>query len=168
MSAPGKAAAVAEPKSSAGRARSFTPSRSVFLQRKCTCAGGGTECETCRKKPGEQTMQRAAAGAIAPASAPPVVNQVLSSPGRALDSSARSFMEPRFGQDFSGVRIHTGPQAAESARAVDAHAYTVGQDIVFDHGVPYKLVLELPPAGKAEVWAQSVGDEAANLEIEKL
>ena len=43
-------------------------------------------------------------------------------------------MEPRFGRDFSGVRIHNDSQAAESARAVDAHAYTVGQHIVFDHG----------------------------------
>jgi hypothetical protein len=43
-------------------------------------------------------------------------------------------MEPRFGRDFSGVRIHSDSQAGESARAVDAHAYTVGQHIVFDHG----------------------------------
>ncbi len=43
-------------------------------------------------------------------------------------------MEPRFGRDFGGVRVHTDPLAAESARAVDAHAYTVGQHIVFDSG----------------------------------
>jgi hypothetical protein len=43
-------------------------------------------------------------------------------------------MEPRFGRDFGGVRVHTDPAAAESARAVDAHAYTVGQHIVFDSG----------------------------------
>jgi hypothetical protein len=46
----------------------------------------------------------------------------------------RSFMEPRFGHDFSGVRIHTDPRAAESARSVSALAYTVGRDIVFDSG----------------------------------
>jgi hypothetical protein len=40
-------------------------------------------------------------------------------------------MEPRFGRDFSHVRIHRDAQAASSARAVDAHAYTVGRDIVF-------------------------------------
>ena len=41
---------------------------------------------------------------------------------------------PRFGRDFGGVRVHTDSEAAESARAVDAHAYTVGQHIVFDSG----------------------------------
>jgi hypothetical protein len=43
-------------------------------------------------------------------------------------------MEPRFGHDFSGVRVHTGTQAAESARAVNALAYTVGRSIVFGPG----------------------------------
>jgi hypothetical protein len=43
-------------------------------------------------------------------------------------------MEPRFGRDFSGVRVHTDSAAAESARAVNANAYTVGQHIVFDEG----------------------------------
>lgn len=62
------------------------------------------------------------------------VNDVLHSPGRPLDSTARSFMEPRFGADFSGVRIHTDTRAGESARAVSAHAYTVGRDIVFAPG----------------------------------
>jgi hypothetical protein len=41
-------------------------------------------------------------------------------------------MEPRFGHDFSQVHVHTGARAAESARAVNALAYTVGRDIVFD------------------------------------
>jgi Domain of unknown function (DUF4157) len=111
--------------------------RAPLLQRACSCAGGGGECETCKKKPpGAATLQRAAAGlGPAPAAtAPPVVNRVLNSPGRPLDSGARSFMEPRFGRDFGGVRVHTDQQAAESARAVDAHAYTVGQHIVFDSG----------------------------------
>jgi hypothetical protein len=40
-------------------------------------------------------------------------------------------MEPRFGHDFSPVRVHTDTKSAESARAVDAMAYTVGRDIVF-------------------------------------
>jgi hypothetical protein len=43
-------------------------------------------------------------------------------------------MEPRFGHDFSRVRVHTGTQAAESAQAVNALAYTVGQDVVFGAG----------------------------------
>jgi hypothetical protein len=56
------------------------------------------------------------------------------SPGRALDPSTRAFMEPRFGRDFSDVRVHTDPGAAASARAIDAHAYTAGRDIVFGPG----------------------------------
>ena len=43
-------------------------------------------------------------------------------------------MEPRFFHDFSRVRVHTDEQAAESARAVDAQAYTVGAHIVFGDG----------------------------------
>jgi len=54
--------------------------------------------------------------------------------GQALPGSVREFMEPRFGADFSDVRIHTGSRAAESARAVQAHAFTVGRDLVFGAG----------------------------------
>ena len=43
-------------------------------------------------------------------------------------------MEPRFGHDFGQVRVHTDSSAAESARAVDALAYTMGKDIVFARG----------------------------------
>jgi hypothetical protein len=59
------------------------------------------------------------------------VDLALRSPGRALDSATRAAMEPRFGHDFSQVRIHTGGEAETSARAVDANAYTIGRDIVF-------------------------------------
>jgi len=63
-----------------------------------------------------------------------VVHEVLRSPGRPLDRGTRARMEPRFGHDFSGVRVHTDARAAESARAVNALAYTVGPDIVFGAG----------------------------------
>jgi hypothetical protein len=59
-----------------------------------------------------------------------MVHEVLSSPGRPLDAATRAFMEPRFGRDFSHVRVHTDAKAAESARAVNASAYTVGNHIV--------------------------------------
>lgn len=62
---------------------------------------------------------------------PESIQQTLTSQGHELDSETRSFMEPRFGHDFSQVRIHTDEQAAESAQAVNALAYTVGSDIVF-------------------------------------
>lgn len=66
--------------------------------------------------------------------APPIVHEVLRSPGQPLDTSTRSFMEPRFGYDFSAVRVHTDARAAESARAVGAQAYTCGKRLVFDSG----------------------------------
>src|SRR5205085_6372561 len=65
---------------------------------------------------------------------PPIVHDVLRSPGQPLDTGTRAFMEPRFGHDFSQVRVHTDTQAAESARAVNALAYTVGRDVVFGAG----------------------------------
>jgi hypothetical protein len=65
---------------------------------------------------------------------PPVIHEVLRSPGQPLDANTRAFMEPRFGHDFSSVRVHTNVKAAESARAVDALAYTVGRNIVFGSG----------------------------------
>jgi hypothetical protein len=65
---------------------------------------------------------------------PASVHEVLRSSGRPLDAATRSFFEPRFGQDFSAVRVHTDTQAAESTRSVDALAYTVGHDIMFDTG----------------------------------
>ncbi|MCL4436310.1 MAG: DUF4157 domain-containing protein [Thaumarchaeota archaeon] len=51
--------------------------------------------------------------------------------GQPLPESERAFFEPRFGHDFSKVRVHTDAEAAEVARATNARAYTLGQDIVF-------------------------------------
>lgn len=96
------------------------------LQRKCS------QCEE-EEEERRRKLQRQDAGA-GPGAAPPIVHQVLNSPGRPLDGATRSFMEPRFGHDFSGVRIHTDEQAAESAQSVNALAYTVGHDIVFGAG----------------------------------
>ena len=76
------------------------------------------------------TTQRQAVPA-GPAVAPPVVHEVLGSPGRPLDPGMRGEMEARFGHDFSRVRVHTDERAAASARAVKAAAYTVGRDVVF-------------------------------------
>ena len=70
----------------------------------------------------------------APDGVPPIVHDVLRSPGQPLDATTRAFMEPRFGRDFSHVRVHTGDKAAQSARAVNALAYTVGSSVVFGAG----------------------------------
>jgi hypothetical protein len=65
---------------------------------------------------------------------PSIVHEVLRSPGQPLDPSTRAFMEPRFGHDFSNVRVHSDSRAAESARNVSALAYTTGNDLVFGPG----------------------------------
>jgi hypothetical protein len=58
----------------------------------------------------------------------------VTSGGRPLSASERSFFEPRFGRDFSDVRVHTGSHADEAARSINADAFTVGNDIVFAGG----------------------------------
>jgi uncharacterized protein DUF4157 len=65
---------------------------------------------------------------------PPIVHEVLRSPGQPLDQAVRTFMEPRFGHDFGQVLVHTGTQAAEAARSVNALAFTVGSHIAFGAG----------------------------------
>jgi hypothetical protein len=95
--------------------------------------GTGGKCAACEDKEKKSPVQRAATGP-ALASVPPIVSRALDSPGRPLDAATRSFMEPRFGRDLGAVRIHTDSQAAESARAVNASAYTVGHDIAFGAG----------------------------------
>ncbi len=100
------------------------------LQRQCDC--GKPDCEECAKK---KELQRKATGGAAPVQhAPPVVHQVLRGQGRPMSKELRGFFEPRFRFDFSRVRIHYGAQAAESARAVGAQAYTVGENVVFGEG----------------------------------
>jgi hypothetical protein len=66
--------------------------------------------------------------------APPSVGQALADPGTPLQSELRENMDQRFGFDFSRVRVHTGTSAEQSAREIDASAYTVGNDIVFGSG----------------------------------
>lgn len=95
-----------------------TLERSRLLQRKCSCENSA------------DLVQRA----VHPGKSseiPEVVTEVLRSPGQSLDQQARTFMESRFGHDFSQVKVHTDAKAAESARAVDALAYTSGNNVVF-------------------------------------
>jgi len=78
-------------------------------------------------------QRQATNGATGVIEVPPIVHDVLNSPGQPLDAATRAFFEPRFGHDFSRVRVHTDAQAAESARSVNAQAYTVGHDVVMGH-----------------------------------
>jgi len=101
----------------------------------CACgkvAGPDGMCEACKEK--RSNIQRKASGEVTQPAAPPIVHEVLRSPGQPLDAATRAFFEPRFGTDFDQVRVHTDAKAAESARAVNALAYTVGQNVVFREG----------------------------------
>ncbi|WP_317447752.1 DUF4157 domain-containing protein [Streptomyces collinus] len=62
------------------------------------------------------------------------VHEVLRSAGKPLAGPVRQEMESRFGTDFSDVRMHTGPSAARSARAIGARAYTSGSHVVIGDG----------------------------------
>ncbi|MGB7926301.1 MAG: DUF4157 domain-containing protein, partial [Pyrinomonadaceae bacterium] len=107
------------------------------LRRKCSCGGAGVDCEECKTSQEAVVVQRVATHDSASSSGggvPPVVNRVLSSSGQPLSPSTRAFFEPRFGHDLSTVRVHTDAAAAESARSVNALAYAVGHDVVFDTG----------------------------------
>ena len=172
------------------------PSQTIRLQRKCACGGkagpAGGECEECKqKKEEEATVQRRETTGQAPDSVPPIVHEVLRTPGQPLDGAVRQFMGSRLGGHFSQaprsghaklvvgqpggryeqeanlaaeqvlhspvselaaspstgeepvksashnfdqVRIHADSQAAESALAMNALAYTVGKDVVFGSG----------------------------------
>ena len=95
----------------------FTSVPRGLLQRSCACGAhaGGGECSKCReKKNGLQHGEKSEATAKPSISSS--VSEVLSAPGKPLDPASRAFMEPRFGYDFSHVRVHTDPRAAESAR----------------------------------------------------
>jgi hypothetical protein len=110
-----------------GIATRSTRARPSYLQRKAACACGGS-CPRCRER---AHQSEAAHAADARAEAPAIVHEVLRTPGQPLDRATRAAMEDHFGRDLGPVRIHTDARAAESARAVDALAYTVGRHVVF-------------------------------------
>jgi hypothetical protein len=90
------------------------------------------KCDACEE---EEKLKRKPTGPhAATGEAPAIVHDVLRSPGQPLDAATRAHFEPRFGHDFSRVRVHTGTSAEQSAREVNAQAYTVGHNIVFDAG----------------------------------
>lgn len=101
------------------------------IQRVCGCAKGNSEAAESY----QGRIERPSANGRDPGSVPPLVHQVLQSSGTPLDSSTRGFFERRFGHAFGNVRVHADAQAGESARAVNALAYTVGNDVVFAAGM---------------------------------
>lgn len=91
------------------------------------------KCETCEHEDEGKLARAPSNDAVlhGGGDAPDSVHDTLRTQGAPLTAAARAFFEPRFGQDFSRVRVHTDSAAAESAQSVGARAYTVGNHIVF-------------------------------------
>lgn len=104
----------------------------MSIQRTCACGTNAAgECEECRRR---QVQRQPRTEARKDSEVPPIVPEVLGTTGRPLGSDLRSEVEEQLGYEFSSVRIHDDSRAAESARAVDALAYTVGPHVVFASG----------------------------------
>jgi len=100
-----------------------------LLQRCAVCGAGPCTCHR-----DEEKLSRKASAPGTPGGVPASVHSVLNKPGRALDAESRRMAEQGLGRDLSHVRLHIGAEAAQSAREVQAHAYTVGSSIVFGEG----------------------------------
>jgi hypothetical protein len=120
--------------------RSDGPPQISRLQRKC--AQGGEEeirrqaMNGTMEEEEESSLQAKEVSGQVSEVTPAVQTQIdgVRGGGQPLSESTRAFFEPRFGRDFSNVRVHTDARAVESARAVNALAYTVGHDVVFGAG----------------------------------
>jgi hypothetical protein len=92
------------------------------------------KCAGCEKEE-EKRLQRQGQSEIDSAS--PSFESALNASkasGSPLPGGTRSFMENRFGADFSGVRVHADSSSASMNRSINAHAFTHGQDVYFDSG----------------------------------
>lgn len=96
----------------------------------CGCEGTADAGESIRGEPGVRLKP---AGRFRPTGieAPPIVHEVLDTPGQPLDTEIRGFFEPRFGHHFGHVRVHTGAKAEAASDAIGAKAFTAGSHIVF-------------------------------------
>ncbi len=106
------------------------------LQRACACGGECPECRTDQPSRGPRRLQAKSVESTGAgeAVAPPLVDEILRTPGQPLDPAPRAFFERRFGYGFDRVRVHSDAAANQSAEAVSARAYTVGDRIVFGAG----------------------------------
>jgi uncharacterized protein DUF4157 len=122
-------------RNASGLASALRPVGTGLLLSRCACGGAhpaSRDCDNCRED--KPDLRRRTNGNHAGGAVPSGVYEVLHSPGQPLDAATRALMEPSFGHDFARVRVHTDAKAAESARAVRAVTYTMGEDIVFSSG----------------------------------
>jgi Domain of unknown function (DUF4157)/Putative RNase-like toxin, toxin_1 len=102
-------------------------------KRPCACAGTGESCARCK---GDTVVQRRSLdGSREPlADVPDAVRETIDRPGRSLDPAMQQRMEGHFGTSFAKVRVHTDAAAASSAAGINAAAYAVGDNVVFNRG----------------------------------
>jgi hypothetical protein len=99
---------------------------------KCSCGGS---CPKCMGEEHAHLQTKSISGnTTGEKVAPTSVHDALHSSGSELESTTRTFMEKRFGHNFSQVRVHDGELASQSAAEVNARAYTVGSDLFFGAG----------------------------------
>jgi hypothetical protein len=106
------------------------------VQRACACGGACPKCQTEQPGHGHERLKTERVGSVdwGQTEVPPIVHEVLRSPGQRIDRATRAFMALRFGHDFSRVRIHHDGKAAESAKSINALAYARGNHIAFKDG----------------------------------
>lgn len=103
------------------------------FMRQPRAAGGPTDDGAGRTRSlASSELTRVRPGDTSEAEVPPALQNVLHSSGVPLDRTIASVFGSRLGHDFSNVRVHTDAAAAESARQINARAYTVGNHLVFD------------------------------------
>jgi hypothetical protein len=126
-------------KTSSSGPPTFAQVQRGFLQRKCACGGtpGATgECEACGKKKlqrrlGNLTAASSLNHSLSNASQiPPIVHEVLRSPGQPLDAATRAFMEPRFGHDFSRVPVQTKLTIGASNDPLEQEADQIAEQVL--------------------------------------
>lgn len=106
------------------------------LQLKPMNAGTSVQRQAEEDEDDEELLQTKALPGHAPIVTPTVSNRInaMRGNGSPLPESARAFYEPRFGVDFGKTRVHTGTFASDTARSLNARAFTLGQDIFFNTG----------------------------------
>jgi Domain of unknown function (DUF4157)/OmpA family/Lysine-specific metallo-endopeptidase len=94
------------------------------------------KCSGCSKKDDDEKVHAKETPGATPRMTTDAASRIesLRGGGEPMSRGLREYFEPRFGHDFSNVRVHTGGRAAESARSINALAYTIGSDVVFGSG----------------------------------
>jgi hypothetical protein len=124
----------------------------------------------------EELIQTKTIGHLAPEMTPAISTgiQSMQSGGRPLSRSERNFFEPRFGADFSNVRVHNDTRAASAARSVNARAFTLGHNVVFGDGeyspnvlagrklLAHELTHDLQQNGRPTLYSKGKNSENTN------